>query len=231
MTPQEEELQKEFEFRAKEAALLALTRPPMPIQDDGLSSEDEEEYEIESTYPEPNDENGAICSNYKWGQTLEDITIDIPIGVSISSKMLDLDVSDDGVLIVKAKGELIFQAELSHAIEERAFQWTIEDNGKAASDKFGRCLSFYFTKINQFAWWDSAFKGHPKININKIQAPEGKLDKLDNDTRRMVEKLMFDQRQQAQGKPTSEQLEKMALFEKFKAMHPEMDFSNADITY
>lgn len=219
--------QEEMDFRAKEMALLALTRPPPPPADDEGSSE-EEEYEVPCPHPSPNDQNGGSGSNYNWAQSPDDVTIDVIVDEKATSKSLDVDLSDDHRVTVILSGVEIINAELSHPVDTRAFSWTLEDSDKKDGTKH---VSLYFNKSQKMSWWDSAFKGHSKINLDKIVAPEGKLDALDHETRRMVEKMMFDQRQKAQGKPTAEQIERMAAFEKFKKMHPEMDFSEADITY
>lgn len=106
---------------------------------------------------------------------------------------------------------MILQGDLPHAIHVDESTWTLE------STPTGKEIAIHLDKANKMEWWPHVITSAPKIDTSKIQPENSKLSDLDGETRGMVEKMMFDQRQKEMGKPTSEESKKMEMLEKFKA--------------
>lgn len=120
------------------------------------------------------------------------------------------------------KGQpLIIDGNFHKKIKTADSLWTLETDGPK------RTLQLTLVKVEGMNWWNCVIEGDPKINTQKVEPESSKLSDLDGDTRKTVEKMMFDQNQKQRGLPTSDELEKRNKLKAFMDAHPEMDFSKA----
>ena len=113
------------------------------------------------------------------------------------------------------KEPFMLQGEFDKAVKAVDCFWSIEEQ---------KTIVIELQKQNTMEWWKCIVKGEPEIDTTKIEPENSKLSDLDSETRQMVEKMMYDQKQKALGLPTSEEQEKQKMLQNFMQQHPEMDF-------
>ncbi|KAH8548902.1 HSP20-like chaperone [Umbelopsis sp. PMI_123] len=155
---------------------------------------------------------------YQWKQTLQDIDVTIPVPPGTRGKNLDIVIKKKQIKVGVKGQSPILEGELCKDIKVEDSTWTIEDQKE---------VLVHLEKVNQMTWWEHVVTSAPKINTKSIQPENSKLGDLDGETRAMVEKMMYDQRQKAMNQPTSDEQRKQDMFKKFQQQHPEMDFSKA----
>jgi hypothetical protein len=168
--------------------------------------------------PSPIGNGGQVPEKYVWTQTLSEVSLTIPVPDNTRGKDLNVTIGRNHLKVGMRGGTKIWivDAPLTKTVIVDDSFWTVEDGSR---------LVINLQKLGQMEWWDSVCQDDPKIDVRKIQPENSNLGDLDGETRKTVEKMMFDQRQKALGLPSSEEQAKFDALEKFKKQHPELDFS------
>ncbi|KAG9230715.1 HSP20-like chaperone [Amylocarpus encephaloides] len=162
---------------------------------------------------------------YKWTQTIGDLDITVEIAGNLKGKDLNVDIKKKKLVLGIKGQDPIINGDLPHDIHVDESTWTLTSSPSGV-----KVLELHLDKVNKMEWWAHVVTGAPKIDVTKITPESSKLGDLDGETRGMVEKMMFDQRQKEMGKPTSDEQKKLDLLESFKKQHPEMDFSKVQMS-
>ncbi|CAI5740652.1 unnamed protein product [Peronospora destructor] len=164
--------------------------------------------------------NGGQTDKYVWTQTLQEAQVNFAVPEGTKSRQVDVDLRAGKLKVGLRGGETFVNGLLYNKVKVDDSFWTLEDSNR---------ICVYLQKDNQMEWWKTIIQGDAEIDTQKVQPENSKLGDLDSDTRQTVEKMMFDQRQKAMGLPTSDDMQKHEVLQKFMAQHPEMDFSKAKI--
>ena len=187
----------------------------------------------------PNAGNGLDLDTYSWTQTLAEVVVCVPVPKGTKGKDCDVKITRDSLRVAvrgldasssssssSSSFTTVLEGPLDAAVKPDESLWNILD---------GQTLEISLTKVDRMRWWSRVvFMAHlvgggPRIDTSAVEPENSKLGDLDGETRATVEKMMWDQRQKALGLPTSEEARRAEILEKFKAQHPELDFSGAKI--
>ena len=161
---------------------------------------------------------------YSWRQSLSEIELYLPIPAGTRAKQLQVTITPHrlSVALHTDPSRPLLEGNLFKDIKAEDSTWTIAD---------GKELQIVLEKVGKEEWWRCVISGHEEIDTTKIEPENSNISDIkDAETRQMVEKMMFDQRQKMAGLPTSEELKKQDMLKKFMEQHPEMDFSNVKMS-
>ena len=187
----EEEAERIMKEEADKKAKLAQddsnsTKPSEDNKKDDDEETKDKEEKSDKQVPLPG--NGGWTDTYKWSQTLEEVTINVPLPDGTEARNLDVKMQSKKLSIgIKGQPNKIIDGELPKKIKVDDSLWSVEKDGVK------RTLQLNLTKINGMEWWDCVIEGDIKIDTQKIEPENSKLSDLDGDTRGVVEKMMFDQ--------------------------------------
>jgi hypothetical protein len=136
---------------------------------------------------------------------LNEVTVNVSVPKGTRGRDVNVEIKPNTMKIGMKGQQPILDGELFKSVLKDGCTWQIEDN---------QMIVVYLAKQNQQEWWGSVIKGEPLINTRKINPESSKLSDLDDETRSVVEKMMFDQRAKETGQPTSDERKNQALMKK-----------------
>eukprot|EP00574_Skeletonema_japonicum_P004202 CAMPEP_0201728836 /NCGR_PEP_ID=MMETSP0593-20130828/17243_1 /ASSEMBLY_ACC=CAM_ASM_000672 /TAXON_ID=267983 /ORGANISM="Skeletonema japonicum, Strain CCMP2506" /LENGTH=392 /DNA_ID=CAMNT_0048221059 /DNA_START=38 /DNA_END=1216 /DNA_ORIENTATION=- len=146
--------------------------------------------------------NGGSTSRYVWTQTLEEVTVHIPIPNGTRAKDLHVKIDAHSLCVKRKDGDCAALSPLEGMFFARIrpdeCTWTIESSSSAAAAESMTTLQLTLDKI-QRTWWDIVISGdNPLIDTTMVDSSRH-IDTYDDKTQAQIRRIIHDQRQERLG--------------------------------
>ena len=136
---------------------------------------------------------------YQWTQTLQEASVAIPLPKDTRAKQLKVVLKPNSAHISLQSNpqDIFFQGDFFEAIHAEESTWSIEGN-----------VLLLILEKKVPSWWESVPKNCPvgeTIDTNQVDSRR-QLSEYDASTQGMIRKMIFDERQQRLGLPSSDEL-------------------------
>lgn len=139
--------------------------------------------------------NGDSTEKYDWSQTIQEITVQIPIPEGTTSKMMDIKIQPKRLFVkIKGQDKPILDGELQEKVKVEDSFWSIEDK------KF---INITFEKAYE-AIWKTILIGDKEIDPKTVDNSK-KIEEFDLETQGHLQKVLYEQERKKQGLPTTEE--------------------------
>lgn len=146
--------------------------------------------------------NGGSTDRYKWTQTLEECSVLVAIPEGIRGRDLDVSIKTNSLSIrskkpigdAETEPRTFVDGELTEKIVPDESTWTLEG---------GVLIAILYKQQKKF--WATIIVGDDKIDTSLVDSSRH-IGTYDESTQAQIRKIMFDQKQQAAGLPTSDEI-------------------------
>lgn len=126
----------------------------------------------DSSLMTPGPGNGYSTGAYSWGQTLQEVTVNVAVPAGMKGKDVVVEIKA-GSLTAGLKGQQpVLQGNFPGGKRVRTADcyWTLEDSKASPT---GRCISLFLVKENNMEWWRSVVEGQPELDTTKVSKRDG----------------------------------------------------------
>ena len=139
--------------------------------------------------------NGDSCEKYDWSQSINEVTLQIPIPEGTTSKQMEIVIKAKHLYVkIKGQDQPLIDGELQEKVKIDDSFWTVEDK---------KYINITFEKAYE-AIWKTIILGDKEIDPKTVDNSK-RIEEFDLETQGHLQKVLYEQERKKQGLPTTDE--------------------------